>query len=97
MSGNQPVAVSAAAFGGMRAITNRLLTHGPDEDYRPLSNRKACELVPDGRGWWVHVREPDGTRCTVRADAVVITQPATDVLELLDASRVELSEPVRMA
>ena len=86
--------------GGAKALIDMLLPHGPDEHLELLAQTEVDALERDGRGWRVRVREcgsPDhGERLTrtIRADAVLLTQPVPEALDLLTASGVPLSDPL---
>lgn len=95
LNGCPPAAFSPMPFGGMKAITDRLLPRECDEGYQLLSDAEVDALTPSGQGWRVEFRKPDRTRHTVQADAVLLTQPAPDILALLGGSKVDIEKPAR--
>ncbi len=96
----EPFAASAQGVtiqGGARTLIDLFIPRC-DEHLELMAQTEVTALEPDGRGWRVRVREcdpPSGgdqRSRTVRADAVLLTQPIPDALALIDAGAVELPD-----
>lgn len=87
--------------GGAGALLDLLQLRGCDEQFDRLTDTEVVGLQPEQHGWRVRVREcgvtSHGDRLcrTLGADAVLLTQPIPDALGLLDASHVNLPDPIR--
>lgn len=78
--------------GGTRALIDRLFPREFGEHYVLRGNTEVTGLTPNDRSWCVKIRESDGTTRTIKADAVLLTQPVPEALALLEASQVTVAE-----
>jgi copper homeostasis protein CutC/predicted NAD/FAD-dependent oxidoreductase len=93
--------VRVTVAGGARGLIDLLLPPGYDPHLTLLGRTEVTALEPIGPRWRVRVREcgpPDadpGPARTLPADAVLLTQPVPQAIELLDGSGVACPDPVR--
>jgi len=86
-----------AARGGMRELPFRLLTaHHETLTFRDHTLVETLERTESG--WRIHIRSlRDDDRTIISANAIVLTPPVPQTLELLANSRIELPDDLRDA
>lgn len=85
------------AAGGMRELAFRLLTaHADAIDFRDHTLAEKLERTADG--WRVHTRSlRDGLEAVVTANALVLTPPVPQTLELLELNKLAIPDELRYA
>lgn len=88
---------SVTADGGMRELAFRLLgAHAGGIDFRDHTRAEKLERTADG--WRVHTRSlRDGLETVVRANALVLTPPVPQSLELLARNAIAIPDEIRYA
>ncbi len=96
-SGEAPGApiTGLTAAGGMRELAFRLLTvHGDRLDFR--DHTLAEKLERTDSGWRIHTRSlRDEHQTTVGANALIVTPPVPQTLELFERNKLELPDELR--
>ncbi|MBP3953870.1 NAD(P)-binding protein [Gemmata sp. G18] len=92
----EPITALTAAHG-MRELAFRLLTvHGDRLDFRDYTLAEKLERTDTG--WRVHTRSlRDEHRSTVHANALILTPPVPQTLELLERNKLALPDELRDA
>lgn len=93
---DQPI-VGLTADGGMRELAFRLLSRHRDRlDFHDHTTVETLQRHDDG--WKIHIRSlRDGSAATVHANALILTPPVPQTLDLLAASNVTLPDDLRDA
>ncbi|HEY1188401.1 MAG TPA: copper homeostasis protein CutC [Gemmata sp.] len=94
-AGDEVTGLTAA--NGMRELAFRLLTaHADQLDFRDHTLAERLERTDDG--WRIHTRSlRDGMETTVSANALVLTPPVPQTLELLERNRITIPDELRYA